>query len=305
MLATLASAPTSALAQPQSPQLAGDRAVEFANRGLEHYDAGRWDEAFEAFQMADGIVPSTPFKLYMARTRQKQGRLLEARELYRRVASVAVGDADAVGKKAQEDAAGELAAVDASLPSLLVSVEGVTDEAIVTIDGKVVDIKAPVEVDPGMHTLVAKSAGKQATLEQAVEAGQKKLAVTLRVAASVEPAVPPSDGGAALWPWGVTLGAVGVASLVTGGVFGGLALSQDASIGERCAPTCSSGERATLEDDRDTMLLFADVSTATLVIGGVLAATGVTLLVVDVTSSSEAPIKAAFGPGSARVWLEL
>ena len=197
MLATLASAPTSALAQPQSPQLAGDRAVEFANRGLEHYDAGRWDEAFEAFQMADGIVPSTPFKLYMARTRQKQGRLLEARELYRRVASVAVGDADAVGKKAQEDAAGELAAVDASLPSLLVSVEGVTDEAIVTIDGKVVDIKAPVEVDPGMHTLVAKSAGKQATLEQAVEAGQKKLAVTLRVAASVEPAVPPSDGGAA------------------------------------------------------------------------------------------------------------
>ena len=103
----------------------------------------------------------------------------------------------------------------------------------------------------------------------------------------------------------MTLGAVGVASLVTGGVFGGLALSQDASIGERCAPTCSSGERATLEDDRDTMLLFADVSTATLVIGGVLAATGVTLLVVDVTSSSEAPIKAAFGPGSARVWLEL
>lgn len=44
------------------PPLAGDRAVELANQGLADYGAGKWEEAYESFRLADappGITVSS------------------------------------------------------------------------------------------------------------------------------------------------------------------------------------------------------------------------------------------------------
>ena len=86
---------------------------------------------------------------------------------------------------------------------------------------------------------------------------------------------------------------VGGASLVTFGILGGLALSEDSSLASGCGSTgtCTDDELSGLRG----LILGADI---TLTIGVVAAAAGVTLLVIDaVTGGSErAPDRARIAP---------
>lgn len=302
-------APVTAFAgEPAAPPLAGDRAVEYANQGLEHYAARRWEEAYEAFRMADGIVPSPLFQLYMARARREQQRLIEARALYRKVIAAEVAEtAPPTFKQAQVDALAELAGVEDGVASIVVSVEGAADAISLTIDGRPAAPGEMVEVDPGERVITARSGSKEATLRQVVHPGDKNVAVVVRfdsasasASASVPGSVPEPSGSVDLAPWGWALGAVGAASAIVGAVLGGVALSQDASITDRCTPACPEAERAELESDQSTMLTLADASTGTLIAGGVLLAAGVTLLVVDaVVVPDGAEVQASIGPTGA------
>ena len=106
------------------------------------------------------------------------------------------------------------------------------------------------------------------------------------------------------------LAGTGAASLIAGAVTGGMALGLNGDINDLCAPVCS-GDPATITDDYDRMNTLANVSTATLIIGGVLAATGVTLVIVDATSddddasTSSAKTTARIVVGPARATLDV
>lgn len=275
------------------PPLAGDRAVELANQGLADYGAGKWEEAYESFRLADGIVPSPPFQLYMARARRQQQRLLEAREIYKKIASGSLAaDAPVSSQQAQTDARAELGEVEAAIGSIVVTVEGAKGPVSLTLDGKPIAAGSTIEVDPGKRELVATSDGKVATKTLELRAGQRGLSVVIDVGAKGEGGAKDQGevrGGPHLATWGWVLGGLGAASSIAGAVLGGVALERDASISERCTPICPSSERESLESDQRTMLALADASTGTLIAGGVLLATGVTLLVIDTVAKPGAP----------------
>lgn len=277
--------PSPAQAQP----LAGDRAVALAQEGQTAYEGGQWEEAFVKFRAADAIVPAPPFRLYMARARKNQERLLEAREIYNSVVSMDIGpDAAPTWSQAQSDAKAELTQLAAAIPTIVIQVQNAPKGALqTTLDRKPVAPSESVEVDPGSHTVVAVVEGKQASTTFTVSAGQKSQSVVV----SFDEAAPPPTTPATTSPLpalGWTFVAVGAASLVAGIGTGAAALAMDqdvyADLNACQAAGTSSCDEQLKEEEK--LLAIADASTATLVIGGLFAATGVTLLIVGATSSS-------------------
>ena len=105
-----------------------------------------------------------------------------------------------------------------------------------------------------------------------------------------------------LLPGALVLGA-GAASLIAGAVTGGLALSGKSDLEASCLNgRCPESSREILDD----ATRLATASTATFIIGGVLAAGGVTLLILRPGGSSgdEAP-KAALYVDASPSWLGL
>jgi hypothetical protein len=104
---------------------------------------------------------------------------------------------------------------------------------------------------------------------------------------------------------GLIVGGVGVAALIGGGVTGFLGMSKQSDLDDRCPnEQChftSDAEKASLESDQDSLDTLATLTTALLVGGGVLTATGVTLYIVGGPSSETEKVSVAptFGPGVA------
>lgn len=113
------------------------------------------------------------------------------------------------------------------------------------------------------------------------------------VTAPVEPPPPPPEGGSALGPVGWTMFGVGAVSVGVGVAFGVLTIDRnDAFL--RAAPR--SEQQIQLRDDVKESALAADIL---LIGGGVIAATGLVLAIVDATSSSGSERAASDGPSVA------
>jgi hypothetical protein len=163
-----------------------------------------------------------------------------------------------------------LVATDASgnaLPNVKVSIDGAPPRVL---DGTSWD------VEPGPHTFAFEGGGGTRVEKQvlAVQGTKDQRVVIALVAPPVvvapAPEAPPPSAG----PWkpvGYTMLGVGAAGLVVGGVFGAVALSTKSKdcLGDLCNPGTSS-----------TALAQGNVSTAGFVAGGVLAAAGITILLV-------------------------
>jgi hypothetical protein len=102
----------------------------------------------------------------------------------------------------------------------------------------------------------------------------------------------------------LTLG-LGGGALVGGVITGAMALSKNSEIEDACGGTvCPPGEDSSLEDDRDRMALMTDIL---LPVGSVLAATGITLLIINSVKekeSSSAKLQPVVGPGVAGLTLQ-
>jgi hypothetical protein len=240
--------------------------------GLALYAKGRFDEAYARFATGERIQHSPVLVLWMGHSRRSAGRLVAARALYRRVAGEAL-DADASPKwhTARDEARRELAAIDVRIPRLRVTVVGARGgPAVARLDGKRVALGTAVPVDPGVHRVLATD-GAGRRLEKQVDVPEgKEHAVELVFAAA------PQAAPGSVIP-GAVVTSLGLAGLVAGGITGALALSmasevKDGCVGSRCRP-----EDEGKADDADTL---ARVSTAALVLGGAITATGVVLLVV-------------------------
>lgn len=247
-----------------------------AEQGLKLFDEKRWHDAYEAFRIAEELFHAPSLVMRMAYCQAELGHLIQARELYRRVAEERLAsDAPPAYRTAQADARRELARLAKRIARVRIGVTGIAGvRANVKLDG----VHAPlepeaVEVDPGEHRFEARAPGAEIAEKKQRIAEGADLSVTLRLEPLREKVVVVTRP-VGLAPGVVTLSA-GLAALIAGGVTGGIALAESRDLEERCGGfTCPTDALA----DRDRANVFATVSTASLVAGGVSVAASALLL---------------------------
>jgi hypothetical protein len=282
----------------QTAERASARAI--ADQGFDAFDAGQWRVALDRFERAESLVHSPVHRLFMARCQTNLGLLLEAKETYVAIAREPLPtDAAPALSEAQQSAGGELAALEARIPFVLVDVQPARDgaELVVDMDGQRVPpalVGVPYPINPGRHTWQARAGSRQSALEERVMREGSRETVSLRfVAAPVSgparpaPATPLIIEPDTSWPWGViggfTVGALGAG---VGVAFALKKSSLDAAIERTCRPGACPGTAKNLqrEDDANRAGLFATVA---FIGAGAAMATAVTLLLLDPASRAD------------------
>jgi len=161
-------------------------AREAANAGADAFDAGNYEQAVELFTRAEALFHAPPHLLFIARSFEKLGRLVEAREAYLKLVREKLpAGAPRPFKDAQAAGAEELNAIEGRLAYVTVTVDGDEDgRAVVSMNG--VDlpramIGIPVPVDPGTHVFSART-DRARSSESSVTFGEgirKNVALTL------------------------------------------------------------------------------------------------------------------------------
>jgi hypothetical protein len=160
---TLLAIPATAAGQQSQPTAEAKLAARaLANKGVELFDAGRYEDALTAFRGAEALVHAPPLLVMAARSCERLGRLLEARSLYQRVLDEPLAaTASRAFQEAQAEAKTELAALAPRIPTLEVAVAGTAQGTVqLTLDGEHITPATPVQRDPGEHTLVGVEPGR-------------------------------------------------------------------------------------------------------------------------------------------------
>lgn len=320
LFGALALAPAHALAQnPDESTRTAARALGTA--GVEAYQTGDFATAADKLDKAYSLLRAPSLGLWSGRSLVKLGKWVEAAERFLEVTSLQVPTGDyAVQKKAQSDAAAELAALRPRIPTLVVQVEGAAiADCTFTVDGRAVASAVLAEgrlVDPGVHLVEGHHGSDMARAEVTAAEGEKKT-IVLRFSAT--PAVaplpapfptppppapsppPPKTEVSALtstqrtWGW-VGIG-VGGAGVLAGAISGLVAIGKKSDLdnnpncqGNRCAPSEKSAV--------DSYNTLRTVSSVGLFAGGTVAVVGAVLLF---TAPSGASAQAFVGPRTAGV----
>jgi tetratricopeptide (TPR) repeat protein len=148
----------SALAQSDHERSAARSA---ADAGGDAFDQGRYADAIELFTRAEQLVHAPPHLLFMARAREKLGKLVEAHETYIKVVKEPLAaNAPGAFKQAQADAQAEIGVLEARLAHVTVTVRGADAvRAVATMDGVELPsamLGIPFPVDPGAHVFSAR-----------------------------------------------------------------------------------------------------------------------------------------------------
>lgn len=217
----------------------------------------------------------------------------------------------------KEDAERAHGRLEAAVPKVVIALEGDTTGVAVTLDGRAVKtdlLGEPLERDPGVHHLVVRR-GERVLHESDVKLRPAQTE-TVRVrlpAAQAEPIdptqpIPEPSGvsGLAVGGWiGVGLGA---ASFIGAGIAAGVRQGALSDLETQC-PTydtgvCAAGSDAdAIASTQDRGTAAATATNALLIVGGVTAAVGVSLLVVDLTSEDEPPDEVGLVVGPTGLWL--
>jgi hypothetical protein len=317
-----------AIGVPAAAQ-APDEATRTAARalgtaGVEAYQANDFATATDKLEKAYALLHAPSLGLWSGRALVKVGRWVEAADRFLETTSLQVPAGEyAVQKRAQADAATELAALRPRIPSLVVEVEGAElADCSISVDGAPVAsslVAAGRLVNPGLHRVDARHGDEQTHAEVTLAEGERKTAalrfaapVVMPAPAPVAPTAPPAPALAPAplrpstgdtspssvqrtWGW-VAVGAGGV-GLVVGGVTGLIAVGKKSDIdgnpncrGNHCAPS----EQSTV----DTYNTCRTLSTVGFYAGGAFAALGAVLVL---TAPHEVAAQAYVGPGSAGV----
>lgn len=297
-----------ALAQPADSSTRTE-ARTLGLSGVEAYQAGRYDAASEKLEKAYALINVPSIGLWSARALAKRGLLVEAANRYFEVASLQVPQGDAVvQRQAQVDAQAELEQLRLQIPRLVIHVTGAdASDLALSIDGQPVPASAlgkPRLVNPGTHQVLARvaAAEKSATVELL---SGKEGSVTLdfsepHTQPGTSPTQPPprGDAGTSSGSAQRTIGWVtliaGGAGLALGGVTGGLALGKRSSLKDSgCSDTRCPYDK---QDEVKSLNTLRVVSSVGFIAGGVLAVSGVTLLLS--APSSEHQVTATRGGSS-------
>jgi hypothetical protein len=294
-------------------------ARELGEQGLRAYDEGRYAEASLKLGQAYQVVKVPTLGRDAARALAKQGKLVAAAELYLEVTRLSPNELwlGKVQQQAQAEADQEREALLARIPRLKIFLDGVTArDTQVTLDD--VTIPEPLVgteqfTDPGSHQVTATHAGQSERQSVVLQEGERK-EVVVRFAGpqagvadashTTAPGAPyPLDSRDAsagnrqrTYGWiGVGVGAAGVALGTTTGIIALVMRSRLRNDG--CIDyTCRNHPE--LQGRVNTYNTMLPVTTVSFVVGGVAAATGVTLLLTSPKRESESTVSLALGPGS-------
>lgn len=277
VLAAILLAARAAFAEPSPPPTGDkDKAREWAEKASQRFDAGDYASAVEAIREAEKHYRAPTFAKLRADALEKLGRLVEARDAYRSIAEWDLPPSAAqVWIDAKNGAPARVAALDGRIPKLVVVVEGTPP---VTLDGASLPDRMRgvlMPLDPGKHIVVAGEGAAAARREVVLKEG-----ATERLTVSAPPQAGARVGAAPL----VAAFGVGVAGLLAGAIFGGLAAGKKGEVltgVDDCGDACTAAEKVRLEGVLSDAGVFANVSTAGFVVAGVGAAAGATLLVLS------------------------
>jgi hypothetical protein len=156
-IALLTAAPRVSLAETTSERAAARAA---ADAGADAFEQGQYQRALEMFSRAEQLVHAPPHLLFMARSLEKLGRLVEAREAYLKIVNEQLPPtAPSAFRSAHAKADQELAAVEPRLAQVTVNVTG-TDASSAAINMDKNDLPPaaaaiPMPADPGRHVFYA------------------------------------------------------------------------------------------------------------------------------------------------------
>jgi hypothetical protein len=314
-------APAPALAQSDADRATARALGQEGETALENKD---YATAEDRFRRADKLIHAPTLEIGLARALVGLGKLVEAQEAFNRIIREGVAPgAPTVFARAVQDAKKEVGAVSPRLGSVTIVVKAagggdVSNESIL-LDGVALNtasLGVRRFIDPGQHVVQVTAEGfKPAELRFNVSEGSTAEApVTLeRAPAAPSPAGPGGGGpeGAAApgpaspaptaeepahqgmpryLPW-VAFG-VGAAGLVLGGVTGGLAMGAHSTLAGECPlGTCPASKQS----DLDNYHLLGTLSTVGFAVGGVGAAAGVVLLLLQPKGDSQPPAAAKNG----------
>lgn len=283
-----------------------------ADQGFDAFDAGQWQLALDRFERAQALVHSPVHRLFIARCLANLGRLLESRETYVAITRERLPeDASPAVSDALQAANGELVALDARIPFVVVTLDGelAGGQPEVSMDGRPLPpalLGAPYPIDPGSHTWQARMGQRQSALESRVlrEGSRETIELVLVAVARQDahlplapvqsaPAPATSIAGASEGPpWGIIAGlGVGAVGAGVGTVFALKKGSLDDRIERTCRAGTCPGTRENLEreDDAKRAGLFATIA---FIGAGAGVATAITWVVLDTgkASSERAPV---------------
>lgn len=275
--------------------------------------AGRPSDAIPKFLASLTAEPSAVAALNVADCYERVGKLASAQQRFRQAESLSAAAGDSVRAAEARKRAESL---DARVSTITVLPPPRGTEASAWIDGAPLAADAwgkPRPLDPGPHEVVLQTPdGKRKTKIVSVSEEGTKVTVpfdiegaggvvtetkekppatpTPKPDAPVSPSPDDSSSSSPLRTVAVVTGAVGIASLIAGGVTGGLALGARSDLDSACAtyPQCPASQRAELQDIDDRGRTMATVSTITFIAGAALLTTGVVLWFV---SSPDKPEK--------------
>ena len=272
-------------------------ARELSTEAKVDYDESRFADAAQKFQKAYDIAKVPTLAVWAARSLVMRGQLVAASELYRQASQLSpnelwMGNAQ---QEAQSDAARELAALIPRIPRIRVHIEGASSREVeVTVNGvKLLGALVDVDrlTDPGHWTIVGLRGTEKAERIIDLKEGERMdvmlsfqsnmlptnpITVTPRTAPS--PAVQPSaqnSTSAAQRQWGWIATGVGAAGLLTGATAGIIVASKHSSL--NCANDVCDPSKVN-SSSVNSYNTWRTVSTVSLIVGGVSAAAGVTLL---------------------------
>ena len=183
-----------------SAQTASDRetARSLMDEGFQRREKGDHKGAFERFEAADALMHVPTTGIEAARERIALGQLIEARESLSAVIRYPIrsgepapfGEARMQAQRLDDE-------LGARIPSLKIVVRGLEAGGAVTVDGGEVPMAtliAPRRVNPGTHTVVARSGGRekkeQITLR---ERESRELVIEIPAAPAPSPSPPPAE----------------------------------------------------------------------------------------------------------------
>lgn len=278
-------------------QAAGDNkavAESLYQAGMKLMADGKDEEACPKLVESQRIDPASGTQLALAKCFDKTHKTASAWALYKDIAFAFKKNGNAAGEKAANDKADEL---EKKLSKLQINAAGDAPGLVIRRDneevGKAV-LGTPIAVDPGPHVIEATAPGYQ-VWQTTVTIGKESDTQSVNIPALT--AVPQKTSS--LRTVSYVVGGVGVAGLVVGGIFGGLASSAKSKLTTECpGNVCPAGQPT---DDLNGAKSKALISTLGIAVGGAALATGVVLFIVSGGKSApsdeiKAEPKTAFVP---------
>lgn len=302
-----------------------ETARSLLDEGDRKYASKDFKGALDAYQGAHAIMGVPTTGIEVAKAQEALGLLVEARDTLLSITRLPIQPREpAAFTKARDDAKARAPAIAARIPAVRFSVSGPQPGAdlAVSVDGQALPSASaalPRKVNPGHHRVTVSSPGfAEQTREVDVEEG-KETALTFALvpgpggaaplagpapAAEGAPTGPAADSGktekSSLAYVGLGIGALGVAGVVVGTVFGLKASSKWDDAKALCNPYPSNcgTDGSSLGKDAQSA---ATLSTVGFVVGAVGLATGAVLWFAAPEKKTESGVALGIGPTSVMV----